>query len=61
MFIEYHGLASETYKLDTILRIVSEAGFKCYIKMAADNLDMPFYQKQTGTIYDVQLNIFCYR
>ena len=61
MFIEYHGLASETYKLETILRIVSEAGFKCYIKMAADNLDMPFYQKQTGTIYDVQLNIFCYR
>ena len=61
MFIEYHGLASETYKLDAILHIVSEAGFKCYIKMAADNLDMPFYQKQTGTIYDVQLNIFCYR
>jgi FkbM family methyltransferase len=61
MFIEYHGLASETHKLDTILRIVSEAGFKCYIKMAADNLNMPFYQKQTGTIYDVQLNIFCYR
>jgi hypothetical protein len=43
------------------LRIVSNAGFKTYIKMAADNLDMPFYQKQTGTIYDVQLNIFCYR
>ena len=61
LFNEYHGLANETYKLDTILRIVSEAGFKCYIKMAADNLDMPFYQKQTGTIYDVQLNIFCYR
>jgi FkbM family methyltransferase len=61
LFIEYHGLASETYKLETILRIVSEAGFKCYIKMAADNLDMPFYQKQTGTIYDVQLNLFCYR
>ena len=61
LFIEYHGLATETYKLETILRIVSEAGFKCYIKMAADNLEMPFYQKQTGTIYDVQLNIFCYR
>lgn len=61
LFIEYHGLATETYKLETILRIVSNAGFKTYIKMAADNLDMPFYQKQTGTIYDVQLNIFCYR
>ncbi|MEY3820750.1 MAG: FkbM family methyltransferase [Bacteroidota bacterium] len=61
LFIEYHGLANETYKLETILHIVSNAGFKTYIKMAADNLDMPFYQKQTGTIYDVQLNIFCYR
>ena len=61
LFIEYHGLATETYKLETILRIVSNAGFKTYIKMAADNLNMPFYQKQTGTIYDVQLNIFCYR
>ena len=61
MFIEYHGLASETHKLETILRIVSDGGFNCYIKMAADNLDMPFYQKQTGTIYDVQINIFCYR
>jgi FkbM family methyltransferase len=61
LFIEYHGLTTETFKLETILRIVSNAGFKTYIKMAADNLDMPFYQKQTGTIYDVQLNIFCYR
>ncbi len=61
LFIEYHGLATETHKLETILRIVSNAGFKTYIKMAADNLDMPFYQKQTSTIYDVQLNIFCYR
>ena len=60
-FLEYHGKANETYKLNELLKIVEAAGFKVYIKMAADNLDQPFYQKDTGTIYDVQLNIFCYK
>ena len=60
-FLEYHGKANETYKLNELLKIVEAAGLKVYIKMAADNLDQPFYQKDTGTIYDVQLNIFCYK
>ncbi|MFM1929880.1 MAG: hypothetical protein RL387_1208 [Bacteroidota bacterium] len=60
-FLEYHGKASETYKLNELLNIVDKAGFKVYIKMAADNLSRPFTQKDTGTIYDVQLNIFCYK
>lgn len=60
-FLEYHGKASETYKLDEIFAILKEAGFAVYIKMAADNLNHPFVQKATGTIYDVQLNLFCYR
>ena len=60
-FLEYHGKASETYKLNELLNIVDKAGFKVYIKMAADNLSRPFSQKDTGTIYDVQLNIFCYK
>ena len=60
-FLEYHGKASETHKLNELLEIVENAGFKVYIKMAADNLKHPFAQKETGTIYDVQLNIFCYK
>lgn len=61
LFLEYHGTADETEKLNTLLDIVKNAGFKVYIKMAADNLAMPFIQKTTGTPFDVQLNIFCYK
>jgi asparagine synthase (glutamine-hydrolysing) len=60
-FLEYHGKASDTHKLNELLKLVDNAGFKVYIKMAADNLKHPFAQKETGTIYDVQLNIFCYK
>ena len=60
-FLEYHGKASDTQKLNELLKLVENAGFKVYIKMAADNLKHPFAQKETGTIYDVQLNIFCYK
>jgi FkbM family methyltransferase len=51
----------DTHKLNELLNLVETAGFKVYIKMAADNLKQPFAQKDTGTIYDVQLNIFCYK
>lgn len=61
LFLEYHGTSSETEKLNTLLDIVNKAGFKVYIKMAADNLAMPFVDKSTGTPFDVQLNIFCYK
>jgi FkbM family methyltransferase len=61
LFLEYHGTSSETEKLTTLLDIVNKAGFKVYIKMAADNLAMPFIDKSTGTPFDVQLNIFCYK
>ena len=60
-FLEYHGKVNETHKLVTLLDIVKSAGFNVYIKMAADNLQSPFYQKNTGEIYDVQLIIFCHK
>lgn len=60
-FLEYHGKAEETGKLAHIFTILKDAGFFIYIKNAADNLPYPFAQKSTGTLYDVQLNLFCYR
>lgn len=60
-FLEYHGKVDETKKMYTLLQQVESIGFNVYIKMAADQLTSPFYQKQTGTPYDVQLNIFCYK
>ena len=61
LFLEYHGKVEDTKKLTRLLNIVQEAGFSVYIRNAADNLDHPFIQVRTGTIYDVQLNIFCYK
>ncbi len=60
-FLEYHGKVDETKQLYTLLQQVESIGFNVYIKMAADHLKSPFYQKHTGTPYDVQLNIFCYK
>ena len=60
-FLEYHGKVGQTKELYTLLQQVESIGFNVYIKMAADQLSSPFYQKQTGTPYDVQLNIFCYK
>ena len=60
-FLEYHGKVDQTKQLYTLLQQVESIGFSVYIKMAADHLTSPFYQKQTGTPYDVQLNIFCYK
>ena len=61
LFLEYHGTASETGKLSSILDLLGKNGFKTYIKMAADDLDYPFEKKHTGNSFDVQLNLFCYR
>lgn len=61
LFIEYHGKAEETATLREIIQLVEKNGFKTYIKMAADHLTSPFYQKSTGSSWDVQLNIFCYK
>ncbi|HUC80407.1 MAG TPA: FkbM family methyltransferase [Flavisolibacter sp.] len=60
-FLEYHGKVNETDKLTSLLQIVRESGFNVYIRNAADNLSYPFVEKTTNTLYDVQLNIFCYR
>ena len=61
LFLEYHGKVEEAYKLNEILTFLNNCGFSIYIKNAADNLQKPFVEKRTGTIYDVQLNLFCYK
>ena len=61
LFLEYHGKSFETYKLNTIIDIISKHGFSLYIKTAADFLEEPFINKTTDSIYDVQLNLFFYK
>lgn len=61
LFLEYHGTSAETMKLSSILDLLGKSGFKTYFKLAADDLEYPFENKQTGNSFDVQLNLFCYR
>lgn len=61
LFLEYHGKVEDTDKLTDLLQLVHQKGFKIYIRNAADNLDYPFVDKSTGTVYDVQLNLFCFK
>lgn len=60
MFIEYHGTFEQNDELNEIFQMISEKGFKCYIKHAIDKHPVPFVRKQSID-YDIQLNIFCFR
>lgn len=61
LFLEYHGTVEQTSKLSEALGLLSHGGFNVYIRNAADNLEIPFIDKRTGSTYDVQLNLFCYK
>jgi FkbM family methyltransferase len=61
LFLEYHGTINETEKLTMILKMLSECGFKVYLNNAANHLQSPFYEKNSGARHHVQLNLFCYR
>ena len=61
MFIEYHGTFDQNNELLEILELVSNAGFKFYIKEAAAVFEQPFLDKKHAGEYDLQLNMFCFR
>lgn len=61
LFIEYHGSFLQNSELNEILQIVTEAGYKYYIKEAAESYHTPFSRKGQKPDYDLQLNIFCFR
>lgn len=60
IFLEYHGMFNQNNELNEMLQILTESGFKYYIKLALDSHQTPFLrQKISG--FDLQLNIFCFR
>jgi FkbM family methyltransferase len=61
LFLEYHGTIHETGKLITVLKTLNDCGFKVYLNNAADHLQTPFHERESGARHDVQLNLFCYR
>ncbi|MEO6722028.1 MAG: FkbM family methyltransferase [Ferruginibacter sp.] len=60
MFVEYHSSPGHPQVLDEILKAIGKSGFRYYIKEAANNYTHPFIREKE-MLYDLQLNIFCYR
>jgi FkbM family methyltransferase len=60
LFVEYHSLYKSEQKLDELLSILKMAGFRYYIKEAANKLNQPFIDNPKDA-FDMQLNIFAYR
>lgn len=60
IFVEYHCNKNEVQRLDSLLRILSDSGFRYYIRQAYENLVHPYVQKH-GEYMDIQLNIFGFR
>lgn len=60
MFIEYHSHPKESQQLAEILKILTSAGFRYYIKEAYVP-KAPFIQRPTLDGLDLQLNIYAMR
>jgi hypothetical protein len=61
LFIEYHSEPVKEQRLDVLLLILKNAGFRVYIREAWSNLAFPYLKPNHRLAYDMQLNIFGYR
>lgn len=66
LFVEYHSSVGESQRLDLLLRVLTDSGFRYYIKEAYPAMSHPFLNysnknKFTQGTFDLQLNIFAYR
>ena len=62
LFIEYHGSFLENDQLADLLQTLLNRGFHFYIKEAAAVYKTPLLQTQLiKPLFDIQLNIFCFR
>ncbi|KIC93352.1 hypothetical protein, partial [Flavihumibacter solisilvae] len=61
IFLEYHGKFDEYYKLEELLQILSRNNFRYYITEANRVYATPFNRGNVTNMYDVQLNIYCFK
>jgi len=61
MFFEYHGSFSQIHELTNIFTVLTNNGFKYYIKEATPVYQHPFMRTEKNVFYDIQLNIFCFK
>jgi FkbM family methyltransferase len=57
IFIEYHSFSTKKQELDTILNILTKAGFRYYIERVGIESKHPFMRFENYAGYDLQLNI----
>lgn len=60
LFLEYHSFYKEDQRLDEILKIIKENGFRYYMNTINRRVT-PFIKKETGDEMDLQIEIFCYK
>jgi FkbM family methyltransferase len=60
LFLEYHSFLNENQNLDEILKCISNAGLRYYIKESY-NKPFPFINRQIFLGMDLLLNILCYK
>jgi len=60
IFVEYHSHLREKQRLDEILHILQEAGFRYHLKEAFTSAN-PFLHRKLNVGMDLQLNVFGYR
>lgn len=60
LFVEYHSYADQPQRLDELLRIVKDAGFRYDIKEEF-SASHPFIAVPTQVGFDLQLSVSCYR
>jgi len=62
LFVEYHGMFGQVSELSELFDLFSKNGFRYYIKEATPVYETPFSrEKKNAILYDIQLNIFCFR
>jgi FkbM family methyltransferase len=61
LFVEYHGVYSEMFKLNEILDILNHNEFRYYIKEGSPVYAKPFWDKEKVGDYDIILNIFAFK
>ena len=60
IFVEYHSYAGKPQKLNILLSLFQENGFRYFIQSPIE-FKSPFDLPWVGLDFDLQLNIYCYR
>lgn len=60
IFVEYHSRADEHQKLDEIVSVLADAGFRLHLQSAFCS-PSPYVERRVHSGYDLQLNIFGWR